>query len=74
MTLKEASAQAFVFFAAGFETSSSTITYCLYEMALNPDIQEKLRLEMRSVLHEQLLTYESIAEMVYLDKVLSGEA
>jgi cytochrome P450 family 6 len=68
-------AQAFVFFLAGFETSSSTMTLCLYELALNPDIQERLWSEINTVMekHGGKISYESIFEMEYLDKVVNGE-
>ncbi|XP_017888667.1 probable cytochrome P450 6a17 [Ceratina calcarata] len=64
-------AQAFLFFAAGFETSSITIGHALYEMALNLDIQEKLRIELKqfSKRNNKNFQYEDIKEMKYLNKV-----
>jgi len=68
-------AQAFVFFLGGFETSSTTMTFCLYELSLHQDIQDRLREEIDVVLqkHDGKLTYEGIQEMEYLDKVVSGK-
>lgn len=67
-------AQAFAFLAAGFETSATTLNFALYELALQPDIQERLRAEMRQVLgrHQGELTYDGMNEMPYLDMVISG--
>lgn len=69
-------AQVFVFFFGGFETSSTTMTFCLYELSLQQDIQNRLRQEIDVVLqkHGGKLTYEGIQEMEYLDKVVSGKA
>nr|AVL92852.1 CYP450 [Locusta migratoria] len=66
-------AQCFVFFIAGFETSSTTMSFCIHELAVNPDIQERLREEIDSVVakHGGKLTYEAIQEMSYLDMVVS---
>lgn len=67
-------AQGVVFLSAGFESSSSVISFSLYEMCLNKDIQNKLRNEIKTVLakHNNELSYECVAEMVYLDMVVSG--
>ncbi|XP_012533822.1 cytochrome P450 6A1 isoform X2 [Monomorium pharaonis] len=64
-------AQAFVFFLAGFETSSTTISNTLYELALNQKIQDKLRKEIDETYakYGKDLTYDNIKQMDYLDKV-----
>ena len=76
LSMNSLAAQAFVFFLAGFETSSSTMTFCLYELSLHQDIQDRVRQEIDVVLqkHDGKLTYEGILEMEYLDKVVSGKA
>ena len=68
-------AQSFAFFFAGFETSSSTMMFALYELAKRPDVQSRLRMEMQKVLgkHGHEVTYEAIQEMDYLHMVISGE-
>lgn len=65
-------AQAFVFFIAGFETSSTAISFAMYELAANPDIQDKLYNEIRDVLEKfGCASYEAISEMDYLDRVVN---
>ncbi|EFN89993.1 probable cytochrome P450 6a13 [Harpegnathos saltator] len=65
-------AQAFVFFAAGYETSSNTIAFCLHELASNQEIQERARRDIRDAIEARggKLTYEAVQEMKYLDMVI----
>ncbi|EFN89240.1 Cytochrome P450 6a2 [Harpegnathos saltator] len=71
LTMLQATAQAFVFFIAGFETSSSTATYCLYELAQNQDIQDKVRQEIDETLKKYgELTHDAMNEMTYLHKII----
>ncbi|XP_050435290.1 probable cytochrome P450 6a14 [Adelges cooleyi] len=62
-------AQVFVFFLAGFETSSTTLSFCLHELALNPNIQTKIQEELDAVVEKHGLpfTYDAIKSMDYLE-------
>lgn len=66
-------AQAAVFFTGGFETSSTTMSFTLYQLAMNPDIQTTLRKEIHDALEETggKVTYEMIMTLPYLDMVVS---
>lgn len=74
LTLEQISAQAFLFFAAGYETTATMISFCLYELAKSPDIQQKVYEEICSVLeeHDGKLTYECVNEMKYTGYCIEG--
>lgn len=67
-------AQAVVFFFAGFETSSSTLTFALMELARSPQVQLKARENIANALkkHSGRLSYEALQDMVYLDWIVQG--
>ncbi|KAJ8922485.1 hypothetical protein NQ315_007513, partial [Exocentrus adspersus] len=73
LTFNEIAAQCYVFFIAGFETSSTTMTFAIYELAINQDIQDKVRQEVNEVLarHDNKFTYDAMNEMTYLEKVFN---
>lgn len=74
LSLKEIAAQSFIFFFAGFETSSTTMTYALHELAVNHEVQDKLRNEINECVDKNggTLTYDSIMAMTYMDQVING--
>ncbi|KAB0797624.1 hypothetical protein PPYR_08617 [Photinus pyralis] len=64
-------AQAAQFFAAGFETVSATMSFTLYELCLNHEIQNKLREEIQSTMMQyETMSYEAIQSMKYLHMVV----
>lgn len=65
---------------AGFETSSSALTFCLYELAIQPEIQAKARHAIKMACQKYgggsddgQLTYEMMLDMPYIDQILEGE-
>jgi cytochrome P450 family 6 len=52
------------------------MSFALFELADNPDIQAKARREVKAVLaqHDGKFTYESIGEMTYLNQIFNGMA
>jgi cytochrome P450 family 6 len=63
-----------VFFLAGFETSSTVLSYTLLELAANPDVQRKAQLEIDEALgpNNGEVSYDSLKSMKYLDWILQG--
>ncbi|XP_011152942.1 cytochrome P450 9e2 [Harpegnathos saltator] len=71
--IDEMTAQAFVFFVAGFDTVATVMSFLAHEVAVNPDIQSKLRTEIDQVLKENggKPTYEAINSLKYMDAVIN---
>ncbi|XP_058449380.1 probable cytochrome P450 6a14 [Malaya genurostris] len=71
LTIEEIASQAFIFFLAGFETSSTVMSCCLYELAMNSDIQEKARANvMKSIEKYGSINYEAIQNMNFLEQCI----
>ncbi|CAG9858343.1 unnamed protein product [Phyllotreta striolata] len=72
LPMDEIVAQAFALLAAGLESSSSTSTVILYELAKHKEYQTKVREEIYRVKekYEGKVTYDSVMELTYLQQIL----
>jgi cytochrome P450 family 6 len=72
LTNNELAAEAFIFFIGGFETSSTALAFAMYELALNQDVQQKLRSEIQDGLegNDGKLTYDMLFGFKYLECVV----
>uniref|UniRef100_A0A1A9V3C8 Cytochrome P450 n=1 Tax=Glossina austeni TaxID=7395 RepID=A0A1A9V3C8_GLOAU len=65
-------AQAAIFFTAGFESTSATMSFALYELAKHSEMQEKLRKEVRDVLSQSRgkITQQIIESLEYMQMII----
>lgn len=69
---KEAVGHVFSFSEAGSHTTSTVLSHVFGRLAQNPDIQDKVRQEIDSVLKEsKTVTYENVSQLPYLDNVIT---
>uniref|UniRef100_A0A2K6LWI5 Cytochrome P450 3A n=1 Tax=Rhinopithecus bieti TaxID=61621 RepID=A0A2K6LWI5_RHIBE len=65
-------AQSIIFIFAGYETTSSVLSFIMYELATHPDVQQKLQEEIDAVLPNKAPpTYDTMLQMEYLDMVVN---
>lgn len=71
----EVISHAFSFFIEGFETSSGVLSFALYAVAKNKDVQDRLRAEVKETLerHNGEFTFDALQEMSYLEGVVHGK-
>ncbi|XP_048104808.1 cytochrome P450 3A27-like [Alosa alosa] len=64
--------QSMIFIFAGYETTSSTLSFLFYNLATNPEALEKLLQEVDQVFPDKApVSYEGVMQMEYLDSVLN---
>uniref|UniRef100_A0AAQ5ZW07 unspecific monooxygenase n=1 Tax=Amphiprion ocellaris TaxID=80972 RepID=A0AAQ5ZW07_AMPOC len=72
LTDQEILAQAMIFIFAGYETSSSTLSFVAYNLATNPHIQKTLQKEIDETFPEKVRpNYDGLMQMEYLDMVVN---
>nr|QZM07481.1 cytochrome P450 monooxygenase CYP6TC1 [Lasioderma serricorne] len=68
----EVVAESFLFFIGGFDTSATTGSFALFELAMNQEIQDRARNEVMEVIRKNggELTYDAIQDMKYVEQVI----
>lgn len=73
MTILDMTAQAFIFFFGGFDTTSTIMSFVALMLAVNEDVQNQLMDEIDDVVEKSngQPTYDAVNAMVYLDAVIN---
>ena len=70
---QDMAAQCFIFFLAGFDTVATTMSFAAYELAINQDIQDRIRAEIEDVekdVSNGTVNYDQIQKMKYMDQFI----
>ncbi|EAA07729.4 AGAP002870-PA [Anopheles gambiae str. PEST] len=72
LDMRQVAGQCYSFFIAGFETSASLLSFCLYELAKHGAVQDRLRGSIVAALDETdgQLSYDMVMALGYLDQVV----
>ena len=63
-----------IFLVAGYETTGVTLACACYQLAQNPEIQDRLSAEIQEVTGDNTakdITYDDLNQMTYLDQVIN---
>ncbi|MBN3306390.1 CP3AR protein, partial [Amia calva] len=72
LTDHEILSQSMIFIFAGYETTSTSLSFLAYNLATNPDCMKKLQAEIDETFPDKAcVTYEALMQMEYLDMVIS---
>ncbi|XP_021359991.1 cytochrome P450 3A8-like [Mizuhopecten yessoensis] len=71
LTFDEILGNAKLFFVAGYETTALTPTMNAYNLATNPECQERLRQEIEEKLGSEVIDFENVKKLHYLDMCMN---
>lgn len=74
LTFGQVAAQVFLFLLAGFESTSTSVAFALYELAQNQEIQDRARHEVQWAMqkHHNNFSYECMQDLIYLNQIMQG--
>ncbi|XP_055890425.1 cytochrome P450 3A24-like [Biomphalaria glabrata] len=70
MSEEELMGQSMLILFAGFETTSTTLQFCLYLLAQHQDVQEKVYQEILTQLQSDTPTHEELNKLTYMEQVV----
>lgn len=75
MSIEQCAAQVFLFYVAGFDSSASLVSFCLYELASNQELMKRLQCDIDKALerHNGTLTYECMQDIPLLELCVKGK-
>ncbi|XP_001657205.2 cytochrome P450 9b2 [Aedes aegypti] len=68
---EELIAQCIAFFGSGFEPLVNLLSFAAYELAANPDVQQKLLSELEGSLRDDPVVSDTVDKLPYLNMVIS---
>ncbi|XP_054157436.1 uncharacterized protein LOC128955785 [Oppia nitens] len=71
LSADELTAQGILFFIAGYDTTSASLSHCIYYLSTNIDCQQKLYEEIEQSISGQQFTYERLNQLKYLNAVIN---
>ena len=63
-------ATAILFFFAGFDTTSTTLSIVVHALVHHPEVQEKVRKEIEEVIGDEEITAENLKDLKYTENVI----
>ncbi|XP_021350792.1 cytochrome P450 3A18-like [Mizuhopecten yessoensis] len=71
LTVEEITAQATLFFVAGYDTTSNSLCFLMYHLVLYPEICDNLLQEIDDKLNGQAPNYDNVAKLSYMEMCIN---